>query len=145
LDRPYGFAVAGAAGWAAWGRFFAGALVWARAPVATEATSRPAAAIRSICNIDVSISSQGHRPACRLDQVLALRPGRNSGFSGPMDTGPTDENTGAAQKSPRNERLAKALRDNLRRRKAQLRERAVNADTPEEAGHPAGLQPGRDD
>lgn len=34
-----------------------------------------------------------------------------------------DENTAAARKSPREERLAKALRDNLKRRKAQARER----------------------
>jgi hypothetical protein len=42
-----------------------------------------------------------------------------------------DENTGAAQKDPRKERLAKALRDNLRRRKAQARERAVGSDAEE--------------
>jgi hypothetical protein len=36
-----------------------------------------------------------------------------------------DENTGAAQKSQREERLAKALRDNLKRRKAQARDRAA--------------------
>jgi hypothetical protein len=45
-----------------------------------------------------------------------------------------DENTGAAQKSPREERLAKALRDNLRRRKAQARERAANPDSQEQTG-----------
>jgi hypothetical protein len=39
-----------------------------------------------------------------------------------------DENTGAAKKSPREERLAKALRDNLKRRKAQARERSAGAD-----------------
>lgn len=38
-----------------------------------------------------------------------------------------DENTGPAQKSPREERLAKALRDNLKRRKAQARERAAGS------------------
>jgi hypothetical protein len=32
-----------------------------------------------------------------------------------------DENTAAAQNDPRKERLAKALRDNLKRRKAQAR------------------------
>jgi hypothetical protein len=55
-----------------------------------------------------------------------------------------DENTGAAQKSPREERLAKALRDNLRRRKAQARERAAGSDSREEAGHPAGRASGQD-
>jgi hypothetical protein len=44
-----------------------------------------------------------------------------------------DENTGAAQKDPRKERLAKALRDNLKRRKAQARERAAGADAQERA------------
>jgi hypothetical protein len=56
-----------------------------------------------------------------------------------------DENTAAAKKSPRNERLAKALRDNLRRRKAQIRERGVSSDKQEEAGQPADLQPGREE
>lgn len=55
-----------------------------------------------------------------------------------------DENTGAAQKSPREERLAKALRDNLRRRKAQARERAETSAPQEEAGHPAGRATGQD-
>jgi hypothetical protein len=55
-----------------------------------------------------------------------------------------DENTGAAQKSPREERLAKALRDNLRRRKAQARERAAGSETREEAGHPAGRASGQE-
>jgi len=45
-----------------------------------------------------------------------------------------DENTGAAQKDPRKERLAKALRDNLRRRKAQARERAAGSDVQERPG-----------
>lgn len=45
-----------------------------------------------------------------------------------------DENTGAAEKNPRKERLAKALRDNLKRRKAQARERAAGSDTQERAG-----------
>jgi hypothetical protein len=54
-----------------------------------------------------------------------------------------DENTGAAQKSPREERLAKALRDNLRRRKAQARERAASSPT-DEADHPAGRVPERE-
>lgn len=55
-----------------------------------------------------------------------------------------DENTGAAQKSPREERLAKALRDNLRRRKAQARERAAGSDGQDEAGRPAGRASGQD-
>ncbi len=38
-----------------------------------------------------------------------------------------EENTGPAEKDPRKERLAKALRDNLRRRKAQARARAREA------------------
>ena len=45
-----------------------------------------------------------------------------------------DENTGAAQNDPRKERLAKALRDNLRRRKAQARERAAQSQPDEQAG-----------
>jgi len=45
-----------------------------------------------------------------------------------------DENTGAVQKSPREERLARALRDNLRRRKAQARERAASSGPEDEAG-----------
>jgi hypothetical protein len=60
------------------------------------------------------------------------------GFLGPMD-----ENTGAAQKSPREERLAKALRDNLRRRKAQARERAETS-APQEAGNPGGRATGQE-
>lgn len=44
------------------------------------------------------------------------------------------KNTGAPQNDPRKERLAKALRDNLKRRKAQARERA---DDPEPR-NPAG-------
>lgn len=43
-----------------------------------------------------------------------------SGFSPYMD-----ENTAAAPNNPRKERLAKALRDNLKRRKAQARQRAA--------------------
>jgi hypothetical protein len=42
-----------------------------------------------------------------------------------------DENTAAAQNDPRKERLAKALRDNLRRRKAQARERAAQSPSDE--------------
>ena len=57
------------------------------------------------------------------------------GFLGPMD-----ENTGAPEKSPREERLAKALRDNLRRRKIQARERAA-ASGPKQ---PAPPQDGED-
>lgn len=45
-----------------------------------------------------------------------------------------DENTGAAQKDPRKERLAKALRDNLKRRKAQARERAAGSESEDRAG-----------
>lgn len=45
-----------------------------------------------------------------------------------------DENTGTAQNDPRKERLAKALRDNLRRRKAQERERAAQSKPDEKAG-----------
>ena len=44
-----------------------------------------------------------------------------------------DENR-AAPKNPREERLAKALRDNLKRRKAQARERAESADTKQRSG-----------
>ncbi len=50
-----------------------------------------------------------------------------------------DENTGAAQKDPRKERLAKALRDNLKRRKAQARERATGGPDPDERADP-GLE-----
>jgi hypothetical protein len=42
-----------------------------------------------------------------------------------------NENPGTAQNDPRKERLAKALRDNLKRRKAQARERAT-AGAPQE-------------
>jgi hypothetical protein len=45
-----------------------------------------------------------------------------------------DENTGAAQKDPRKERLAKALRDNLKRRKAQARDRATGSEPENRAG-----------
>jgi hypothetical protein len=45
-----------------------------------------------------------------------------------------EENTGSAQKDPRKERLAKALRDNLRRRKAQARERVAGLDAEDQAG-----------
>jgi hypothetical protein len=45
-----------------------------------------------------------------------------------------EENTGSAQKDPRKERLAKALRDNLRRRKAQARERVADADPEDQSG-----------
>jgi hypothetical protein len=45
-----------------------------------------------------------------------------------------EENTGPAQKDPRKERLAKALRDNLRRRKAQARERVADRDAGELTG-----------
>jgi len=38
-----------------------------------------------------------------------------------------EENTGPAEKDPRKERLAKALRDNLRRRKAQARAREAGS------------------
>ncbi len=38
-----------------------------------------------------------------------------------------EKNTGAAQNDPRKERLAKALRDNLKRRKAQARERVAGS------------------
>jgi hypothetical protein len=52
-----------------------------------------------------------------------------------------DENTAAAPNNPRNERLAKALRDNLKRRKAQARQRAA-ADSQERgvegSGHGSG-------
>jgi hypothetical protein len=51
------------------------------------------------------------------------------GFLGPMN-----ENTAAAQKDPRKERLAKALRDNLKRRKAQARRRAADAEPQDQAG-----------
>jgi hypothetical protein len=44
-----------------------------------------------------------------------------------------DENTGVAEKSPRKERLARALRDNLKRRKAQARERAAGSHAQERA------------
>jgi hypothetical protein len=37
------------------------------------------------------------------------------------------KNTGAGQNNPRQERLAKALRDNLKRRKAQARGRAAGS------------------
>ncbi|MGE3988204.1 hypothetical protein [Pseudorhodoplanes sp.] len=43
-----------------------------------------------------------------------------------------NENTGAPKNDPRKERLAKALRDNLKRRKAQARERAVGDGKPAE-------------
>jgi hypothetical protein len=45
-----------------------------------------------------------------------------------------DENTGGTQNDPRKERLAKALRDNLRRRKAQARERAAQSPSDEKPG-----------
>jgi hypothetical protein len=45
-----------------------------------------------------------------------------------------DENTGGTQNDPRKERLAKALRDNLRRRKAQARERAAQSPQDEKPG-----------
>ncbi|MFZ5692584.1 MAG: hypothetical protein ACOY5F_15150 [Pseudomonadota bacterium] len=48
-----------------------------------------------------------------------------------------DKNTGAAQNDPRKERLAKALRDNLKRRKAQARERAANPDAEKRTGQMA--------
>jgi hypothetical protein len=51
------------------------------------------------------------------------------GFFGLMN-----ENTGAAEKNPRKERLAKALRENLKRRKAQARERAAEAEPKAESG-----------
>jgi hypothetical protein len=38
---------------------------------------------------------------------------------------PMKDNTGPAKIDPRKERLAKALRDNLKRRKAQARDRAA--------------------
>jgi hypothetical protein len=49
------------------------------------------------------------------------------------------ENTGAAQKNPRQERLAKALRDNLKRRKAQMRGRSADL----QPQNPAGQSPER--
>lgn len=58
---------------------------------------------------------------------LAWRP--DFGFLGPMN-----ENTGAAQKDPRKARLAKALRDNLKRRKAQVRGRAADSEPQDQAG-----------
>ncbi|HWV54520.1 hypothetical protein [Pseudorhodoplanes sp.] len=45
-----------------------------------------------------------------------------------------DENTGPAKIDPRKERLAKALRENLKRRKAQIRERAAGPDSKKQAG-----------
>jgi hypothetical protein len=45
-----------------------------------------------------------------------------------------EKNTGPAPNDQRKERLAKALRDNLRRRKAQIRERAAGADRDEGGG-----------
>jgi hypothetical protein len=84
-----------------------------------------------MCNMNSSLS--GDRIRAGIWAAAALAPYRDFGFLGPMD-----ENTGAVQKSPREERLAKALRDNLRRRKAQARERAAGSQ-PDEAGH-AGSQ-----
>ena len=58
-----------------------------------------------------------------------------------------DENTGAAQKNPRKERLAKALRDNLKRRKARARAQADHntaAAGPQEAFGPVSGQAGQD-
>jgi hypothetical protein len=59
------------------------------------------------------------------------------GFLGHMD-----ENTGAAQNNPRKERLARALRDNLKRRKAQARaqagQRAAGLDPQQPAGPVSG-------
>lgn len=40
---------------------------------------------------------------------------------------PSDTKLGITSKQQKNERLAKALRDNLHRRKAQTRARAINA------------------
>jgi hypothetical protein len=84
--------------------------------------------------MDLSFLDPLNRPARAAASLRghALASGPDFGFLGLMD-----ENTGAAQKSPREERLAKALRDNLRRRKAQARERAAGSDSREEAGDPA--------
>ena len=51
-----------------------------------------------------------------------------------------DKNTGTARKSPREERLAKALRDNLKRRKAQARDRTAQPAPEDEADGGAGRQ-----
>jgi hypothetical protein len=72
--------------------------------------------------------------ACRETAALASNP--DFGFFDHME-----ENTGPAQKDPRKERLARALRDNLKRRKAQARERLAGSDADErtsEAAEPKG-------
>ena len=61
--------------------------------------------------------------------AAALAWGPDFGFLAAMD-----DNTGAPQNDPRKERLARALRDNLRRRKAQARERAAQSRPDEKAG-----------
>jgi len=53
-----------------------------------------------------------------------------------VKTGPSLGKSGAGARAARQERLAAALRENLRRRKAQARERAA----PEEAGAPKSKQ-----
>jgi len=62
------------------------------------------------------------------DTLAGLASGRVFVFLSPMD-----KNTGTARKSPREERLAKALRDNLKRRKAQARDRAARPAAENEA------------
>jgi hypothetical protein len=65
---------------------------------------------------------------------------RSAGLASNADFGflaHMDKNTGAAQNDPRKERLAKALRDNLKRRKAQARERAANPDAEKRTGQMA--------
>jgi hypothetical protein len=71
----------------------------------------------------------GHEAARTPHAAAALASNPIFGFLAHMD-----ENTGAAEKNPRAERLAKALRDNLKRRKAQARERAAGTDPQERTG-----------
>jgi hypothetical protein len=77
----------------------------------------------------VAETAAGGRDRSRNCEIAAaLASGAVFGFLADMD-----ENTGVAEKSPRKERLARALRDNLKRRKAQARERAAGSHAQERA------------
>jgi hypothetical protein len=124
LDSPYGFAGVVVVVWV---RCRVPLLVCAAASVIADTISNPATANVSKFRIIRSCSWVPGQGADRPAAALAWVP--DFGFLAAMD-----ENTGTAQNDPRKERLAKALRDNLRRRKAQARERAAQSQPDETAG-----------
>ena len=84
----------------------------------------------------------GPETARSLPQGAAgCKQGRRQGFSGLVTMTESTSNRTKPPSDPRQERLAQALRDNLKRRKSQARERRkAESETPE-AGGPEASEP----